>query len=56
MVFTAKTTDSPSSKVVLSEESTIEVTVGDGGGVTVPPGSSEEPHENKKRVVITAIK
>tara|TARA_B110000091_G_C13702820_1_gene427067 strand:- start:87 stop:383 length:297 start_codon:yes stop_codon:yes gene_type:complete len=55
-VFTAKTTDCPSSKEVLSEESTIEVTVVTGGGVTVPPLSSEEEHENKKSVAKIAIK
>jgi|TARA_B110000240_G_C13440798_1_gene428001 hypothetical protein len=54
-VFTAKTTDSPSSKEDLSDDSTIDVTVGVGGGVTVPPLSSEE-HEKKKRVAKIAIK
>jgi hypothetical protein len=54
-VFTAKTTDSPSSKEVLSEDSTMDITVDVGGGVTVPPLSSEE-HENKKSVAKIAIK
>jgi hypothetical protein len=34
----------------------MEVTVDVGGGVTVPPVSSEEEHENKKRVAKIAIK
>jgi len=55
-VFTVKITELPSSKEVLSEDSTIEVTVDTGGGVTVPPVSSEEEHEKKKRVVKIAIK
>jgi hypothetical protein len=55
-VFTVKITELPSSKEVLSEESTIDVTVDTGGGVTVPPVSSEEEHEKKKRVVKIAIK
>ena len=55
-VFTVKITDSPSSKEVLSEDNTTEVTVDTGGGVTAPPVSSEEEHENKKELAMSAIK
>ena len=54
-VFTANSTVSPSSKEDLSDDKTIDVTVGEGGGVTELPPSSEE-HENKKILERMAIK